>query len=112
MSKRDFFHSTPNDIEIFIDEFDKRYRTELEVQSKHLEYGAWLNGLYVRMAVASTLSKKAKYPKEPFGDKQKQESITVTEDMSEEEKEKARQEFAKNMMELFVTPNADKEDED
>ena len=61
MSKHDYFHSTPNDIEIFIREYDSRKKSEIKIKTEENEYSAWLNGLYIRMAVASVLNGKNKY---------------------------------------------------
>ena len=111
MSKKEFFHSTPNDIDVFIDQYDKLKKHEAEADFERMKYSAWLTGLYVRTAVASVLSKKAKYPKQPFGEEQQIQHIEVTEDMSEEEKQKAREEFTKNMMDLFLQSNSNLADE-
>lgn len=42
------------------------YRQADLMRQKRSNNDAWLQGLYFRMAVASTLDKKAKYPKHPF----------------------------------------------
>lgn len=50
------------------------YRKADLLRQKRANNDAWLQGVYFRMAVASTLDKKAKYPKEPmdlFEDKNK-----------------------------------------
>lgn len=112
MSKKEFFHSTPNDIDVFIDQYDKLKKHETEADFERMKYSAWLTGLYVRTAVASVLSKKAKYPKQPFGEEQQIQHIEVTEDMSEEEKQKAREQLASNLMDLFIRPNKDTDGSD
>ncbi len=43
------------------------YRKADQIRQKRSNNDAWLQGIYFRLAVASTLDKKAKYPKEPFG---------------------------------------------
>lgn len=111
MTKKEFFHSTPNDIDIFIDQYDKMKKREMEISFENMKYTAWLSGLYVRAAVASVMSKKSKYPKKPFGEEQQIQHIEVTEDMSEEEKQKARDQLANNLMELFIRPNTADEGE-
>lgn len=111
MTKKEFFHSTPNDIDIFIDQYDKMKKREMEMAFENMKYTAWLSGLYVRAAVASVMSKKAKYPKKPFGEEQQIQHIEVTEDMSEEEKQKAREQLANNLTELFIRPNTTGEGE-
>ena len=111
MSKHDFFHSTPNDIEIYIHEYDSRRKNEIEIKADEIEYTAWLNGLYVRAAVSSVLNgRKSKYPKKPLNKQDIPTNIEVTEDMPEVEKEKVRQQFAENMRELFSKPNKKKGD--
>ena len=42
------------------------YRKADVLRQKRSNNDAWLQGVYIRLAVASTLDKKAKYPKEPF----------------------------------------------
>lgn len=85
MTKHDFFHSTPTDVYLFMTEYDKRLKAKTEAEFKKMEYSAWTTGFYVRIAVASVLSKKAKYPKQPYGHEE-QNTIVAREDMSAEEK--------------------------
>lgn len=99
MSKHDFFHSTPNDIEIFMEEYDKRYKTEAEIAFDRMRYSAWLAGLYVQQAVASVLSKRAKYPTKPYGDEDNK-VIEATEDMSEEQKDVARKALLESLLSM------------
>ena len=101
MSKHDFFHSTPHDIEIFLDGIEKSHKTE----AKKIEYVAWLNGFYVKLAVVAALNgKKSKYPSQPLGEDSNNNKnsghIVATEDMSEEEKERTRQLFLNNLLEM------------
>ena len=102
MSKHDFFHSTPNDIEIFLDGIAKRRSLDI----KRDEYLAWLHGFYVKLAIQEGLhgSSKAKYPQYPLGQEPKDAAnsghIVATEDMSEEEKERTRQLFLNNLLEM------------
>lgn len=42
------------------------YRRADILRQKRENNNAWLQGVYIRMAVASTLDKKSKYPKQPF----------------------------------------------
>ena len=42
------------------------YRKADVLRQKRSNNEAWLQGVYFRLAVASTLDKKTKYPKEPF----------------------------------------------
>ena len=79
MSKRDFFHSTPRDIEIFLDAYDRRVKDEVESNFERMKYSSWLTGLYVQNAIGSVISKKVKYPKKPYGDMTKEEVTDATE---------------------------------
>lgn len=40
---------------------------------------AWSQGLYIRMAIASCLDKKSKYPEKPLGRKKKDEPMSTEE---------------------------------
>ena len=62
MTKHEFFHSTMKDVNIRI----RDYQEKEENRVKELEYVAWMNGLYIRAAVASAFSKKAQYPENPL----------------------------------------------
>lgn len=42
------------------------YRRADVLRQKRENNNAWLQGAYIRLAVASTLDKKAKYPKQPI----------------------------------------------
>ena len=42
------------------------YRKADILRQKRSNNDAWLQGVYIRQAIASTLDKKAKYPKAPF----------------------------------------------
>lgn len=99
MTKHEFLHSTPRDIQIFLDSA----RKDDELRAKREDYIAWQTGAYIRFAVASVLNgKKNKYPKRPFSEQNKEhsESIVATEEMSEEEKERTRQLFLGNLKEM------------
>ena len=101
MSKYDFMHSTPSDVELYIIQYDKRIKAENELIFERMKYAAWLNGLYVRMAVGSVLSKRSKYPKEPLGSKENtNEHIVAREDMTDEEKEELTRLFFDNLNEM------------
>ena len=102
MRKYDFMHSTPFDVELFISEYDKRKKSETEVFFERMKYTAWLNGVYIRMAVASVLSKRAKYPKEPPGTEEESNGnhIVAREDMSESEKTELTKLLFSNLEEM------------
>ena len=57
-----FWHLNPRKLK----PFEKAYEMELESRQNAENLKAWLNGLYNQNAVASVLSKGAKYPKKPF----------------------------------------------
>lgn len=70
------------------------YRKADLIRQKRRNNDAWLQGVYFRMAVASTLDKKAKYPKEPFkiGESEPQPDTGLT----------IKQEKAKTAMLVFA----------
>ena len=101
MTKREFFHSTPKEIEIFLDGKVKQRKTE----AKTSEYIAWIHGYYVKLAVLSALNgRKAKYPARPLSEENQDNGnsgyIVATEAMSEEDKERTRQLFLENLQEM------------
>lgn len=65
MSKHEFFHSTIRDVNIFLYAYQKRERENI----KMMEYNAWLNGIYIRSAIASCFDKKHEYPENPLAKK-------------------------------------------
>ena len=78
------------------------YRQAYKIRQEEINRTAWLNGLYIQRAVASVLSKKAKYPKKPFGkeDADQLTEIICTEDMTEEEKKRATDLFFGNLAQM------------
>lgn len=100
MRKRDYFHSTPSDIDVFITQKAEQEKNAIDRQNDLLDYQAWLNGLYVSRAVAAVLNgRKSPYPKVPLSQKDKNH-IVATEDMSQEEKDKATQLLFGNLEEM------------
>lgn len=71
MSRKEFLRSTIRDLQVRIREYEKSKRDEIETQVKLIEYQSWLSGLYVKSAVSSALSDKAKYPDKPITEKTK-----------------------------------------
>lgn len=49
-----------------IEPFKKAYKTQQEEKFANMNYGAWLNGLYVANAIGSCFSKNSKYPEKPI----------------------------------------------
>lgn len=99
MTKKEFFHSTPRDIEIFLDKHNENAKRDAEVAFERMKYTSWLTGLYVQFAVGSCLSKKGRYPKKPFGeDDLKDTVIQAREDMTKEEIEHETESFFGNLM--------------
>lgn len=88
MSYREFINSTLAQVSIRIGAYlDTEHRRMREMQ-----YSAWLNGLYVRGAIASTLG-KAKYPDSPDEEDRKQRMLNGN--LTEKEKiEYTKQLFA------------------
>lgn len=99
MSKYEYFHSTPNDVQLYIDVMAKKEKERREMEIDLLDYRAWLHGLYVARAVASVMSKHARYPKEPLS-KESSGYVTATEDMPEEKKEELRQMFLGSLFDM------------
>ncbi len=60
----------------------KVYREMDKIRNKRINQELWASGLYIRMAVASVLSDKAVYPKEPY---------PLTKDESDERKQIEKQ---------------------
>ena len=99
MTKQQYMHLTPRDVEMFLDEKMKQEKDAAD----HINYTAWLNGLYVLRAVAAVMSKKSKYPKQPLtGDDSisMPDVIVATDEMSDEDKEATRQIFLGNLLEM------------
>lgn len=99
MSKYEYFHSTPNDVQLYIDVMAKKEKERRDMEIDLLDYRAWLHGLYVARAVASVMSKHARYPREPLS-KENSEHIIATEDMPEEQKEELRQMFLGSLVDM------------
>mgnify|MGYP001189189500 FL=1 len=59
---KDFWELTPKKLQPFV----KAKEQELQLQTKMVNYEAWLNGLYIRQAIASVFSKNGKYPEKPI----------------------------------------------
>ena len=113
MSKGEYFHSTPGDIDLFIEEKTKKIHDEAKRENDLLDYQAWLHGVYVARAVSSVLNgKKSKYPTQPLSVKDKNR-IVCTEDMPEEEKYSATMQLFANLEEMqksFEMNNKKEED--
>lgn len=100
MSKKEYFHNTPRDVDIFITEMSEKQKAEYERENEMVDYRAWLHGLYVQKAIGSALNgRKSPYPKQPFMQKDKNH-IVATEDMSQEEKDRATQLLFGNLEEM------------
>lgn len=67
-----FWELSPSGLEPFNKAF--------ELQQKNINEQAWMHGLYVRMAIGSSMSKKVKYPKSPLGSSPKNARMSA-EDM-------------------------------
>lgn len=68
---KDFMDMTPKVFNAY------RKANEEEEQKKVdlIDYSAWLNGLYVRRAIASCFSKDSKYPEKPFTEEEREKSF-------------------------------------
>lgn len=67
MNKKEFYHSTPNDILSRIDIHNENQ----EYRIKEIEYQAWISGIFVKAAIASSFDKKYKYPENPIAERSK-----------------------------------------
>lgn len=93
ISEKEFFKMTPASIKLEIESFWKRKKNQWEM----VEYQSWLSGIYVMNAIASSFSKKHKYPENPM----KQEKV-VQEDLelTEEQKDYYRNQFVKQLQRM------------
>ena len=92
MSRKEFLRSTIRDLQVRIREYEKSKRDEIETQVKLIEYQSWLSGLYVKSAVSSALSDKAKYPDKPITEKTKKPQIEEKTDVPKRSEAELKQE--------------------
>lgn len=92
MSRKEFLRSTIRDLQVRIREYEKSKRDEIETQVKLIEYQSWLSGLYVKSAVSSALSNKAKYPDKPITEKTKKPQIEEKTDVPKRSEAELKQE--------------------
>ena len=98
MSKHDYFHSTPNDILIYLAEKRRLYKLENENKKNIIQYHSWLTGLYVKVAIGSSLSKKTKYPDKPYDEPQEEvNQISIDENSTLEERIQAEENVFKSL---------------
>lgn len=79
-----FWTLNPRSLQPFIRAF--------ELRQEYDNNQAWLNGLYIKMAIASSLSKDTKYPKKPIGATESKEpsGLTTPEDIKARLMQKAQ----------------------
>lgn len=92
MSRKEFLKSTIRDLQVRIREYEKGKCDEIETQVKLIEYQSWLSGLYVKSAVSSALSSKAKYPDKPITEKTKKPQIEEKTDVPKRSEAELKQE--------------------
>lgn len=92
MNRKEFLRSTIRDLQVRIREYEKNKRDEIETQVKLVEYQSWLSGLYVKSAVSSALSDKAKYPDKPITEKTKKPQIEEKTDVPKRSEAELKQE--------------------
>lgn len=61
-----FWTLNPKKLESFITAFKQKTEFEFKKKKEEINFSAWLSGVYFGEAVSALLSKKSKYPKEPF----------------------------------------------
>lgn len=70
-----FWTLNPSSLNPFIKAFEMKRKAESERDN----VVAWQNGVYIQMAIASTLNKSFQYPKEPLGfGKEDNEPVDMT----------------------------------
>lgn len=57
-----FWHLNPRKMK----PIEKAYEMKMEARQNQMNLEGWLDGLYIQNAIASVMSKNAKYPKKPF----------------------------------------------
>lgn len=61
-----FWTLNPKKLESFVTAFKQKTEFEFKKKKEEINFSAWLSGVYFGEAVSALLSKKSKYPKEPF----------------------------------------------
>lgn len=97
MSRKEFLRSTPADLRIRIQQFEKARKEEIhaqiQTQVELLEYQSWLSGLYVKMGVSSALfPKKSKYPEKPITAKKKNRQVEENPDVPKKSEAELKEE--------------------
>lgn len=87
MSKRDFLHCTIKEFQLRLKAWRNQKEDEINQKSKLIDYQSWVSGAYVQIAIASALSSKVSYPKNPFGSDDKKELLPekIYDEKTEEE---------------------------
>lgn len=57
-----FWHGTLNAYLVYLE----KYKLDQKAKSDEINLSAWLTGIYIKHAIASSFSKTAKYPEKPF----------------------------------------------
>lgn len=70
-----FWNINPRIINIYQEE----YRRRIEEQQRLMDYEAWLRGQYQMASIGAALSKKCKYPKQPFSMQEKEKGLSEEE---------------------------------
>lgn len=89
MSKSEFFHSTPTDVNLRIQSSNDSKAEKL----KFLEYQAWLTGYYVAFSIASNFSNKTEYPKNPLVEYYEEKRVEEETGVPKKTKEEMEQEM-------------------
>lgn len=59
---------------VILKAYEEAFKIKSEADAQRIDSIAWLHGAYVSSAVAAALSKRATYPKKPYGVKNPEES--------------------------------------
>lgn len=56
--------------------YQEDYRRKIEERQKLMDYEAWLRGQYQMASIGAALSKKCKYPKQPFSMQEEEKGLS------------------------------------
>ena len=102
LTEKDALKMTPKAVKLYIEGYWKRRKNEWE----KAEYQSWLTGLYNISSIGCSISHKVKYPKNPM----EQQKVYVEDiDLTEEQKEAARQDFLARLQRMEKRFNKAKE---
>ncbi len=66
LSINEFWYEDPYLLEVYSKSYEMKLKDSAEQWKIKTNFKAWLQGVYIQNAVASVLSKNARYPSKPF----------------------------------------------